>query len=97
MYPYELSETAKEKYVSYLREQGAEIGRLMIEDDDEETMRLLTKKKAFCAADIPGLVEYAQEQKEYDYVTALLDYQSEELGENDVYQSLRLSDDTEEE
>ncbi|MBR4446012.1 MAG: leucine-rich repeat domain-containing protein [Solobacterium sp.] len=96
-YPYGLTEKAEEKYISYLREQGAEIGRLMIERNDKETMRFLMKKKAFCAADIPGLVEYAQEQKEYDYVTALLDYQSEELGKNDVYQSLSLSDDTEEE
>ena len=95
-YPYKLTEKAEEKYLSYLRKHGIETGSIMIEDDDAETMRLLMKKKAFRAADIPELIEYAQEQRKYDYVTALLDYQNKLADRQDTYRSLALSDDTEE-
>ena len=93
-YPYRLTGKAEERYISFLRKHGVEIVSVLIEDDDAETLRLLMNKKALRANDISELIEYAQEQRKYDYVTALLDYQNKLGDRQDTYRSLELPDDT---
>ena len=93
-YPYELSEEMEEQYISWMRRNGASVGKLLMERSDTESMRLLEKKKVFDAEAADELIKFAQEHQMFDDVLRLLEYQNKEFGRRDVYPSLKLPDQT---
>ncbi|MBR3358600.1 MAG: leucine-rich repeat domain-containing protein [Solobacterium sp.] len=92
-YPYKLSEKMKEKYTSYLTKDSSYIGHKLIRTGDMETLRLLESIKIFNAEVTRELVEYAYNQKNYDFFTELLNYQKTEFGTENVFRNLKLPED----
>ncbi|MBR3358593.1 MAG: leucine-rich repeat protein [Solobacterium sp.] len=98
-YPYGLSEERKEAYTSYLKKNSYVIYRRFKANESpayemnfRQVFELLLKWKALNAEVVPELIKYAQEKEEHGFLMELLDYQHNESGRTDVYQTMMLKD-----
>ena len=89
-YPYELSSEMEEAYTAFLKEDAVDAGNQLIDENDQETMRILMERKLLDAEAVEFLLDYAQEKGLHDFVVNLLDYQNKEFGVNDVFGSLQF-------
>ncbi|MBR3358599.1 MAG: leucine-rich repeat protein [Solobacterium sp.] len=92
-YPYELSEEMEEVYRRFLILHSTFAGIELIDRNDIRSLKILENKKIFSAEEIKELLEYAQEQKRYDAVLELLNYQKTEFGTENTLRDLKLSED----
>ena len=105
MYPYELSEDWKDKFVSFLQGNILDVFNLIFEAkltilgmEDIEILKVLEEKRILEEEMIGDLIEYAHLYSRNDFVMEMLDYQNKEFKEKDAYASLQLTDtDTDEE
>ena len=102
LYPYELSDTAKERYVSYLQGNILDVLTVIFDAEqsilgmeDMEILKVLEKETILEEDVIPDLIEYAQIESRNDFALELLEYRNKKFGVKNVLEDLQLSEDEE--
>lgn len=72
--PMELSEAAREQYLSYLSEHSREAGEFLIEQDDMQHLEFLSEQLTWQESVIDRLICYAGEQDQMEIVSFLMNY-----------------------
>lgn len=74
MYPYQLTNTAKENYVNFIREHFEVLMKLLVEDEMREEILCLIKENIISLEQLDYLMEYARRQQKLELVSYFLSY-----------------------
>lgn len=72
-YPYKLPNKMKNVYLSYLKRNSKIVGKLLIDNEDLESLSVLAQQGVFTSAAFTGLVEYSNEVKKPTVTAYLLE------------------------
>lgn len=74
MYPYQLTNTAKENYGNFIREHFEVLMKLLVEDEMREEILCLIKENIISLEQLDYLMEYARRQQKLELVSYFLSY-----------------------
>ena len=73
MYPEDLTEPARERYESYIREHGAEAAAYLTDTENHEALRLMSERMLWTPETIDAAVDYAASVRAGEILSFLLD------------------------
>ena len=74
MYPYQLMETAKEIYETFLTEQWEVLLKVLVEEEGRKEIRFLLENQIFTEDHLDALMEYARKQEKLELVSYFLSF-----------------------
>jgi len=84
MYPYELEEVYKERYLEYVKENMLDICKTAIYGDKMEVLSYLMNEKLIQEETLKELLDYGREYKKTSIITLLLSYQNQNFNKREM-------------
>lgn len=84
MYPYELEEVYKERYLEYVKENMLDICKTAIYEDKIEVLSYFMNEKLIQEETLKELLDYGREYKKTSVITLLLSYQNQHFNKREM-------------